>query len=72
MEGKAERNSARAFCPVKCITHKYKNKHVFRDPRAEVVLGTFAIKSLGLSRRWGKQIKSWLTEPRVAIGQLKK
>lgn len=50
-EYKAKRNSARAFCPIKCITHKHKNKHVFRDWRAEVVLGTFNFESLGLSRR---------------------
>lgn len=53
-EYKAKRNSARAFCPIKCITHKHKNKHVFRDRRAEVVLGTFNFESLGLSRRQSK------------------
>lgn len=44
-----ERNSARTFCPIKCTTHKDKNKHFLRDRRAELVLGTLGMKSVAFS-----------------------
>lgn len=45
--------------PIRHITHKYKNKQVFRSQRAEVVLVTLDMKSLVFSGRWGR-ITSWL------------
>lgn len=45
--------------PIKHITHKYKNKHLFGGQRAEVVLGPWAMKSLVFSGRWSR-VQSWL------------